>query len=352
MYNGWVKKLLFVLGLALLFSAVTLTSIFGLFYHTYLYDFKKSSHLSNQEIVDLIQSGLDSELKQTHGKINVLVLGTDVVANRAGDPILTDTIVLLSLDLTTGKLRSLSFPRDLWVPSYKTKINSLYQYGKDRYPSEPQRFSTEVISELTEIPIHYTIVISLDQVQSLIDLLGGVLVGVPESFVDSQFPRTDVDIRTEKDPKKLYETVEFMEGTELMKGERALKFIRSRHSSNLEEGTDNARTARQQLIIHALLDKLKDRSTISNPMLVGKLYTWYVQNFNQQLSVKELIAIANVLREKLSQVAFESQLLSFETENTQGVIVHPPVSKYKQWVYEIRDLDQFKREVKEKLSIN
>jgi anionic cell wall polymer biosynthesis LytR-Cps2A-Psr (LCP) family protein len=60
-----------------------------------------------------------------------------------------------------------------------------------------------------------------------------------------------------------YETLTFNSGQEVMNGDRALKFVRSRHALGIE-GTDVARGARQQKVIDALKNKLLDRATYTN----------------------------------------------------------------------------------------
>jgi LCP family protein required for cell wall assembly len=347
----YLSLFLFLLSIIIFSLMVAVTLAISLFYHTYLYHFKKEAHLSDREIIQTIKTGLRTPVFQAEHHKNILVLGIDELANREGDPVLTDTIMVLSLDTDSGALRSLSLPRDLWSVEYKTKINALYEYGKTRYPGHPEQFPTEVVSQMTGIPIQNTLVISLDQLKTLIDIVGGVKVEVPESFVDEQFPRSDVDIRTEHDPAKLYMKVEFIQGEELMTGERALQFIRSRHSSNLDQGTDDARTIRQQLVIAALLKEFKEPKFIKNPDVLGKLYFWYHQNFDQVLSVEELISLANSLRSKLLKISLQPQSLSIQTQDQPGVIIHPPVTKYQQWVYEVKDIQQFQSEVKEKLEL-
>lgn len=323
----------------------------GLFYNTWWYKFKQNSHLTEQTASKLVQDGLKTTIEQTDNRKNILVLGTDALANRAGDPVLTDTILLFSLNLQTGEFTAISLPRDLWSVEYKTKINALYEYGKERYPDEPQKFPTQVVEQMTGVPIHNTIVLSLDQLKELIDDMGGVSVNVTEGFIDEQFPRTDVDIRTEHDPKKLYETVEFKTGIELMSGDRALKYVRSRHSTQLDQGTDNARSLRQQQVVNAIIAKLREREILRNPELIGKLFDWYKRNFQVELPMEELIHIAYELQEKLSNISISPQTLSFELDGKTGVIIHPDVRKYNQWVYEVKNEQEFKEEVKQKLKL-
>ncbi|MEO8581152.1 MAG: LCP family protein [Patescibacteria group bacterium] len=333
------------------FCSVTLVFAVGLFYHSWWYQFKNNAHITDRQFLSLIRSGLKTPVTETDQHKNILLLGVDVIANRVGDPVLTDTIMIFSLNTVSGELKAISLPRDLWSTEYQTKINALYEYGKQRYPQNPQQFPTEVLSNLIQLPIHNTIVLSLDQLSELIDDMNGVPITITESFTDEQFPRTDVDIRTEHDPKKLYERVEFVKGVETMNGERALQFVRSRHSTQLEQGTDDARTIRQQLLINAILLKLKDPTTLKNPVILGKLFNWYQVNFESELSVLELIQLGYSLQKNLINISLLPQTLSFETANQAGVITHPSEQKYNQWVYEVKEMPAFQAEVARKLGI-
>lgn len=317
----------------------------------YVNDFTQAAEVSFSELKQTVQTGLAMVPQQTAGRKNILLLGVDELPNRVGDPIFTDTIMLLSLNIESGQLSGISIPRDLWSPEYQTKVNALYFYGQERYPETPQQFTTEVISELTNVPIHHTVVLSLDKVAELIDLIDGVEVNIEEGFVDEQFPRSDVDIRTERDPTKLYQRVEFVTGNELMTGERALQYIRSRKSANLNQGTDEARGHRQQQIIAALLVKLSDAETLTNARLMGSLYRWYQQTFGTIIPVPELIATAKSLPTQFQAFQFDAQSLSIQNGDDNGVLVHPPEKKYQQWVYEINNREEFQKEVQQLLNI-
>ncbi|MDH5533652.1 MAG: LCP family protein, partial [Candidatus Pacebacteria bacterium] len=241
----------------------------------------------------------------------------------------------------TAQIQTLSFPRDLWHDGYQTRINALYFYGQERYPENPQQFPTEVISEMTGIDIHHTLVLSFEQVSQLIDLLGGIEVDVPVAFIDEEFPRTDVDVTVVRDPKLLYKTIEFKQGKQIMNGETSLEYVRSRKSGD-DEGTDIARGSRQQLLIEALIGKLKQKDTLTNFALLGKLYTFYEENFAQVISIEEIVSLSKKLYPMRDNLSFVGNSLSIYPENEYGVIWHPPEWQYRgEWVYAIRDAAEF-----------
>jgi LCP family protein required for cell wall assembly len=346
-----LRVVLISLSTVLMLLVITLVG-FAHWGYQQLNSFTEAAGVSNRELYQLAKQGWNKEITTTSGKKNILILGVDAVANREGDPQLTDTILLLSLDTTSGQINGLSFPRDLWSDDYKTRINALYAYGENYYPGEPEKFTEEVISDLANVPIHHTLVLSLDQVSQLIDLAGGIEVDVLDAFTDEEFPRSDVDIRTVRDPKLLYETVSFEKGVQEMDGSTSLKFIRSRHSQS-DQGTDQARSVRQQQVISSLISKSSDRQLIKNPEQVGHLYSFYIKNFAEFLPPEELIAVAKLFLINKYSVQLESQSLSLYPDDKNGVIFHPDVRlTNNQWIYQIRDVEDFRAEVKAKLHVS
>jgi LCP family protein required for cell wall assembly len=340
-------------GLAIFFAVVmlliTAIAIAGYAY-TQLRQFSQVSGVSLSQLRTMAETGWQTSPQQTQGRKNILLLGTDTLANRGNVPPLTDTMMLVSVDLTTGTIYSLSFPRDIWSSEYKTKINSLYSYGMTRYPEQPEQFPREVIEQLTGVPIHHTVVLTMDTVAKLIDTVGGVQVAVAVGFTDTEFPRSDVAITTERDPAKLYETITFTQGSELMQGERALKYMRSRHSEG-DVGTDISRGQRQQAVIDALMKKVLDPQVLTNPTLAGELYKLYAESFGSVFPLSEIVATGKQLYPHKSSITQKPHTLSIYPADPQGVLNNPPIAKYKTWVYEIRDLEKFKQEVQKDLEL-
>lgn len=324
----------------LLFLFLSLAGVLVFSFFKYR-SFQKESNLSIMDSYHLVKDGWNEEIVTTDGYKNILVLGLDTLETRGDVPALTDTMMLVSLNTNTAQIKTLSFPRDLWHEGYQTRINALYFYGEEKYPNTPEQFPTEVISEMTGIDIHHTLVLSFEQVSQLIDLLGGIEVDVPVAFIDEEFPRIDVDVTVVRDPKLLYKTIEFKQGKQIMNGKTSLEYIRSRKSGD-DEGTDVARGSRQQLVIEALISKLKQKDTITNFSLLGKLYTFYDQNFAQVISIKELVSLSRKLYSVRDNLSFTGSSLSIYPENEYGVIWHPPEWQYKgEWVYAIRDKAEF-----------
>lgn len=325
------KKLKIALIISLL---ILLLVILGALSYTYWFysTFAQAAGFSQQELYSTIKSGLNHTPTQENGHTTFLVLGVDQILNQKDSSILTDTIIVAVLNNHTQQITLLPIPRDLWIDTLKTKINALYYYGELEESTTGIEFATDVISELLDLPIHYTFVINLQTLELVINTIGGITIDVPSKFTDDKFPKSDVDITKVTDPDLLYETITFSEGPTHMNGVTALKYIRSRSSTDLTQGTDQARSDRQLSLINSILEKIATREVLTDPHLLGNLFKIYRDNITTNMTNEELIALAK-LNFKQPPVL---NVLTLPIQNGQstGIIINPPVAKYKQWVYE------------------
>jgi LCP family protein required for cell wall assembly len=288
--------------------------------------------LSFSEARSLVQEVQKTRLPDSG--FTILMFGLDETKNQREESLLTDSIILIHVK-QTGTLDMVSIPRDLWIDSLKTKINALYYYGTVSEETTGEELLIEVVREITGQEIDYYLRLNLEDVRQVIDLLGGVQVNVPRGFRDDTFPREGVDI-TSKDPNVLYETVEFQQGLQLMDGTRALKYIRSRQSEDLTEGTDTARSSRQQLVIVSLIETIKNKQLWRYPELAGKLYRLYTEEIETSIP---LPLLARVGLQALSDgLIMRAHIIPISDENeSNGLLIHPPIERYNQWVYEPAD---------------
>ena len=338
--------------------AVVLTAVFFLFFLTltvflisaltlrHVSQFAESAGTNISFLHKSFVQGWYQQPESTDNKKNILILGVDELETRHGTPVMTDTIMLLSTDLETGTINTLSLPRDLWIPQFERRINALYQLGIEQQHPNPTEVSTLGIETLTGIPIHHTLLISFTTLSEAVDILGGIEIMVENGFTDTEFPRNDVDVTTETDPTKLYKTVVFEPGKQLMTGERVLEYVRSRKSQG-SEGSDDARSRRQQLVIQALVQKTLSRPVVTNPEKLGQLYRLYDRDVARELPLPEIIATGKILYPQRSSITFFAHSLTIYPDDPNGHLGHPPLAKYNgQWVYEIRRPDQFQDEIK------
>lgn len=209
--------------------------------------------------------------------INILLIG---VGGEGHDGAwLADTIMLVRFKPSTKQVALISFPRDLAVnlPGYGwRKINNANAYGG---PELMAQMLEEIIGE--KIP--YYVMVDFNGFANIIDDLGGVDVYVEKSFTDHEFPAGE----------NKYQTVSFQKGMQHMDGKTALIYARSRHGNN-GEGSDFARSARQQKILLALKDKATSINTFLNPTKLITLYNNLSKYIETNIKPPTIIRLAQL----------------------------------------------------------
>jgi LCP family protein required for cell wall assembly len=169
-------------------------------------------------------------------RLNVLVLGIDT---RDSDRTTqnTDTMIVMSLDPLNRTAAMLSIPRDIYINkpgTFQGKINAAFAFGG---PDLVRR----VVSDLLGIKVHSYALVNFDAFNRIVNGVGGVIVDVKRPVRDEFYPTVDYGV----------ERVGIAAGPQLMFGESALKYARSRHDTN-----DYSRARRQQDVLGALRVKL------------------------------------------------------------------------------------------------
>lgn len=277
-----------------------------------------------------------SALQKIDGRTNILILGKGNQEHEAAD--LTDTIMVVSIRLEDQRVNIISIPRDIWIDSMRAKINTAYYYGQQKNSDGGGAvLIKDAVYQVTGLPIQYAIVVDFDGFVKAIDLVGGIDVEVERSFTDEKYPlegengdRSEGEEGLEVD-KGQYETVKFEEGWQKMDGETALKYSRSRYSTDPMEGTDFARSLRQQKVLLALAAKVKSRETVLNMERIKELQDIFNQYTETNLTDEELLALGRIgMKIKIGEI---SQIKIDEgTKDEPGLLVNPPLYKYGQWV--------------------
>jgi len=269
----------------------------------------------------LIILGLNFWLQPQPGRTNFLVLGVAGENHSGGD--LTDSIIFVSLENQTGKTLVLSLPRDIWVAPLRTKLNSVYHYeGME----ETKKAVGEILGQKTD----YSLVVDFNLFTKMVDFLGGVEVEVERSFDDHKYPlagRENDLCNGDPEYKCRYESIHFEAGKQTMNGDQALKYVRSRNAEG-EEGTDFARSQRQQRLLAAIKKRVFTPSVILNPKKMIGL--WRLVNANIRTDIPQ---------EKygdLLKIALKMKGNKLKTASLNGnFLVNPPTNKQKydnQWV--------------------
>lgn len=267
-------------------------------------------------------------LDSTDGITNFLLLG--IRGEGADSPNLSDTIIVFSFNHDTKSAVMTSVPRDLWVPSLKAKINTAYFYGEEASPGAGIKLAQAAILEDLGLPIHYTAVVNFSLFKQAVDLVGGVDVDVNPGFTDTEFPIPGKENVLPISAR--YETITFAHGVNHLDGNTALKFVRSRHAAG-EEGTDYARSRRQQQVISALRQKMTTPSFLLDQQKVSELMDIISKNLKTNISASLYPTLAKLALDSQNNT-IRSVSLS-DRADAQGVTIlyNPPVAKYNnEWV--------------------
>ena len=188
----------------------------------------------------------------------ILLMGVDSEKEEIkGSSFNGDSLVLITFNPKTLNTTILSIPRDTYTPiacfagQKKNKITHAAWYGES--------CMMKTIQNMFDINIDYYVKINFKGVVNIVDALGGVDVDVPFSFCEQNSNREFGD-----------KTIYVRQGFQTLNGEQALALSRNRHpwheycskewtnySSN-----DFVRGQNQQLIIQALLDKMKSINSV------------------------------------------------------------------------------------------
>lgn len=325
-----IAKLPWIVG-GLFLGCIALAAV--TFSWWYLTAFEQAANESIPSLYSEFKTGWTSPLPHENQHTNILLLGLDEIGLQRNGSLLTDSIILLSLDHKTGEITLLSIPRDLWIAPLQTKINALYYFGELAEDTTGKDMVIQTIEEVTGVPIHFSLVLKLNTVRSIINAIDHVSIDIEDSFTDTKFPKEGVDPSITPEALR-YETVEFKAGNQQLDGDQALKFIRSRHSENQEEGTDISRSKRQQQLISAIVARLKSKDVLLNPAIIGALYQIWQTEVDTDLSNTNIASMLRLFRKHPPQFTF----LKIPIDQDEGsVIYHPPTSRYNQWVYEPYD---------------
>lgn len=224
---------------------------------------------SNLDLFSFVKGSV--KLKgEDRGRTNILLFG---INEFDGDGLGTvDTNIVLSYFHKEKKLSTISIMRDLRVDG-NIKINAAYPSIE---PSIEQNTKYQsYLSRLLKIDIDYYTKINMKGAMELIDKVGGIEVDIPNTFRDWQYPKMgDYSFKfcPERGQRDAYmcPAPVFTKGRKKMMGDEALIFARSRKgmcyfengkfwdANNCIENGDDARGKRQQIVIQALINKIKE----------------------------------------------------------------------------------------------
>ena len=217
----------------------------------------------------------------SNGRTNILAFGTSGY-NMDGDEgdgkhdgaQLTDSIMVISLNQSTGDIAMISIPRDLKASPTCTatgKINEIYwcnNMSGDNEEAGATALMTEVGSILN-IDIQYYVHVNWGSLVSIVDTLGGIKVTLDEDILDYYY---------------WYAGEEYE-----LNGEEALWLARTRHGT---ARGDFSRGTSQQKILIGIKNKIFEKNISLSDML--SLASTLGDNLRTNFSLSELKTLAHL----------------------------------------------------------
>lgn len=205
----------------------------------------------------------------------MLLLGVDESLNRTegdeaelygtGAAFRSDTIILARIDPGNKQVTLVSIHRDTWVniDGVDQKINAAYALGGVSKV-------IEVVSQFAGVPISHYAEVDIDGLAAITDAVGGVEVTVPYEINDLDYAGY------------------LPAGTQVLNGEEALIFTRSRHAyDDLGDG-DRYRAANQRAFLAALANKLLSSSPTTMVAAINALS----QYVTTDLTIEQIAGLA------------------------------------------------------------
>jgi anionic cell wall polymer biosynthesis LytR-Cps2A-Psr (LCP) family protein len=316
--HGGLKKILagivlvvFILGGLIMFKAVNLSDK--------IFVGQKYSFFQKIQLAIRGAFGGETLIGEDLGQVNVLLLG---IGGEGHDgPYLTDTMIVAQLRPDIGQATLTSLPRDYLAElpnglGYR-KINAAFAEGYNLHKdfNEAGRWATQTTEKISGLKIPYFAVVDFKGFEKAIDLLGGLNIEVDREFTDFEYPNGDKNVAgpiCSASPEDTssgcrYLKVNFLAGNQKMSGETALRFARSRHGNN-GEGSDFARSLRQQKVISSFRTKMLELNLITDSGKINTLLNTFADHFHTNINPAELFRLYSLTKEKNIQKFLSSSL--------------------------------------------
>jgi len=303
-----------------------------------------------QTFFDLVATPDTSQLRGfSDGRINILLLGIAGASTIKNGQFLTDTVMIASVDTINRRLALFSLPRDLLVETDHglNKINAFYAIGKDLEPAlaprsttaidsastdriiistddssdadiniSPLAYSIDAVHTVTDLPVHYSIVMDFAGFEGIVDALDGINVDVPRTIDDPLYPG----------PNYSFDPFYIEQGFHLLDGSTALKYVRTRHDDPL---SDFGRAQRQQDVLRAIRNKAFSLGTFASPRKIGDLLSALSTHTETTINARDMRRMVelfdNIDTQNITSVVIdawqqESLLVSTQRKTPVGTI--------------------------------
>ena len=226
--------------------------------------------------------------RQGYDLMNILLLGSD--GEITGDGFRrTDTMIVLSINRTTGTAAMLSLPRDMfaYIPAWgMQRLNLAFARGENGgWNDGAFELIRQTILYNYGINVHYYALVDLTGFKEAIDLLGGVEVAVDCAIQDLPLIGAEVPEEARRINDEGFYVLDV--GQYTLDGAEALWYARSRHNSS-----DFDRGRRQQQVLRAAWRKALDTGRItSNLASLPELWNLGMEIVETNLRFEDIVGL-------------------------------------------------------------
>jgi LCP family protein required for cell wall assembly len=283
-------------------------------------------------------------------RLNILLIGSD----EQGGGHNTDTLITVSIDPVTKQVAMFSLPRDtqfvpippgparsVWGRTYPSKINSFFVNNRQRSDLWPGNDRTRgynalkaVLGELYELDIKWFVEVNFEGFKKVVDAVGGVTINVQVPVVDDAFPGSTGRAQ------RLY----IPSGIQHMDGEQALRYARSRNTSD-----DFDRGARQQRVLLSLREQADPQILLPRlPALIEALKSAIrtdipLDQLDELLGLASEVDTANIRSYVFASPVFQKEVLS-------GYWLEPYTDRIRAAIRDAFTTDPADKELRERLA--
>ena len=322
----------FLLFLVVVEGLILAAGIGAFLYLNSVLDLVERPQAKRTAIFEKLEDLSESLSGKNDGIVNILLIGQDM--REGADHKLADAMILCSVNRNTGTMTMCSLMRDMYVqlPDYaghagsKNRINAAYSLGcawnGDRGGME---MLDQLILEQFGVEVDYNVEFGFDSFVRVVDALGGVELDLTEAeaaYLNKQPNLPD----------------SYTEGSNLLDGEAALIFVRTRHSSAGD--SDFFRTGRQRAVVAAVTEKLRKMDF----MQLHSMITDILPMIYTDMTNREILSCALKLLPMAADLKIESQQIpadgTYENARVEiggysAAVLVPDLERNKQILMEI-----------------
>ncbi|MDK6857626.1 LCP family protein [Streptococcus pasteurianus] len=246
---------------------------------------------------------------------NILILGSDQRVTQGSSDARTDTIMVMNIGNSDGKIKLVSFMRDTLVNidgvsyndySNDQKLNVAFNIG-EQDNNQGAELMRQTLKDNFDINIKYYVMVDFATFAEAIDTLfpNGVEIDAKFGTVDGQaVSSVEVpdDLNMQADGTVPNQTIEVR--TQKMDGRTLLNYARFRK----DDDGDYGRTQRQQQVISAIINQIKDPTKLfTGSAAIGKIYALTSTNVSYSFLLKEGLSVITSGQEGIEQTTIPAE---------------------------------------------